>query len=287
MSLQDSSQFIHRAAETIFTADALLITAGAGIGVDSGLPDFRGDQGFWRAYPALRGYSFIDMANPKWFATDPHRAWGFYGHRLNLYRSTRPHQGFHILKRWVCDKDHESFIFTSNVDGQFQKAGFDERIICECHGSIHHVQTFSSQSPIFAASSIHIKVDEEQVRVIGDLPTHPHLSGPIRPNILMFGDSTWCDRRTEAQEERFQAWRHVQHSVKVAVIELGGGTAIPSVRYTGEAFTQRNSAATLIRINPREADVPPALRARSISLAMGAHEALTAIDHAYQRLKDG
>ena len=34
-------------------ADGLLITAGAGMGVDSGLPDFRGTEGFWRAYPAL------------------------------------------------------------------------------------------------------------------------------------------------------------------------------------------------------------------------------------------
>ena len=51
-------------------ADGLLITAGAGMGVDSGLPDFRGQEGFWRAYPALRhqGLSFEDMANPVRFA---------------------------------------------------------------------------------------------------------------------------------------------------------------------------------------------------------------------------
>ena len=40
-----------RAAQVIAEADALLIGAGAGMGVDSGLPDFRGAQGFWRAYP--------------------------------------------------------------------------------------------------------------------------------------------------------------------------------------------------------------------------------------------
>jgi NAD-dependent SIR2 family protein deacetylase len=44
---------IHRAAEAIHAADALLITAGAGMGVDSGLPDFRGNEGFWKAYPVL------------------------------------------------------------------------------------------------------------------------------------------------------------------------------------------------------------------------------------------
>ena len=75
-----------RAAEAIQEAKHLYITAGAGMGVDSGLPDFRGDEGFWRAYPALRGYPFQQMANPRWFVEDPTRAWGFYGHRLNLYR---------------------------------------------------------------------------------------------------------------------------------------------------------------------------------------------------------
>ena len=34
-------------------AEAVLITAGAGIGVDSGLPDFRGNEGFWKAYPPI------------------------------------------------------------------------------------------------------------------------------------------------------------------------------------------------------------------------------------------
>ena len=38
-------------------------------GVDSGLPDFRGNKGFWKAYPPLKkmGVSFMDMASPLWF----------------------------------------------------------------------------------------------------------------------------------------------------------------------------------------------------------------------------
>jgi hypothetical protein len=49
---------VRRAAEVIKAADALLITAGAGMGVDSGLPDFRGAQGFWRAYPVIAKRAF-------------------------------------------------------------------------------------------------------------------------------------------------------------------------------------------------------------------------------------
>jgi len=49
------TQYTQTRTEAIKTADALLITAGAGMGVDSGLPDFRGTQEFWRAYQRIGG----------------------------------------------------------------------------------------------------------------------------------------------------------------------------------------------------------------------------------------
>jgi NAD-dependent SIR2 family protein deacetylase len=126
---------LQRAADAIASADALLIGAGAGMGVDSGLPDFRGNEGFWKAYPpyARLGLSFVELANPRWFRTDPTLAWGFYGHRFNLYRSTSPHEGYPILRRWSRKMPLDSFIYTSNVDGAFQVAGFSpNRILSRC-----------------------------------------------------------------------------------------------------------------------------------------------------------
>ena len=92
-----------RAVKLIQNADALIIAAGAGMGVDSGLPDFRGNQGFWQAYPALAQarLDFAEVANPLAFIAHPRLAWGFYGHRLGLYRSTVPHRGFAILAQWA------------------------------------------------------------------------------------------------------------------------------------------------------------------------------------------
>jgi NAD-dependent SIR2 family protein deacetylase len=126
------------AAERIAKADAIVIAAGAGIGVDSGLPDFRGNDGFWNAYPASAKaqINFTEIANPGVFHQQPELAWGFYGRRLDLYRKTVPHAGFDILKKWA-DAKTGSWVFTSNVDGQFQKAGFAKQQIHECHGSIH------------------------------------------------------------------------------------------------------------------------------------------------------
>ena len=95
----DLTSQIERAADAVRNASALVIGAGAGMGVDSGLPDFRGSEGFWKAYPAFRGKQFSQISNPIWFQTDPAQAWGFFGHRYNLYRNTVPHEGFQALKR--------------------------------------------------------------------------------------------------------------------------------------------------------------------------------------------
>ena len=112
------------------------------MGVDSGLPDFRGNQGFWKAYPALgrKGMGFYDAASPATFVRDPHLAWGFYGHRLALYRATEPHPGFALLRDWAQRLPrlvHGLFVFTSNVDGQFQKAGHDPARLVEVYGQAH------------------------------------------------------------------------------------------------------------------------------------------------------
>ena len=84
------------------------------------------------------------MANPRWFRDDPSLAWGFYGHRFNLYRKTIPHKGFEILVKKFKVENIPTFIFTSNVDGQFQKAGFPENLIMECHGAIMHLKCMES-----------------------------------------------------------------------------------------------------------------------------------------------
>jgi NAD-dependent SIR2 family protein deacetylase len=248
-----------QAAAAIRAADALLITAGAGMGVDSGLPDFRGNQGFWKAYPAVArlGLSFAEMANPMWFQNNPNLAWAFYGHRLNLYRRTTPHEGFAKLLAWANHKPEGYFVFTSNVDGQFQKAGFDPDRVVECHGSIHHFQCAKvCTRSVWDAAQEQVHVDENAFCATNPLPLCRHCGGMARPNILMFGDGSWIPDATAAQHKRFDQWlkKLKEKSARLMVIELGAGTAIPTVRLTSESVSEE-LRANFIRINPREFDV--------------------------------
>lgn len=268
------SGMLSEAHRALAEADALLITAGAGMGVDSGLPDFRGTEGFWRAYPAIAalGLRFEEMANPEWFGRDPTLAWAFYGHRLNLYRATVPHAGFALLLRMAATKRLGHFIFTSNVDGQFQRAGFPLSRIVECHGSIHHFQCLRRCTrDIMDGSSLEVRLDMEKFRAQTPLPQCPRCGGPVRPNVLMFDDGDWFPERTSAQRSALQNWLESvsRQQGRLVIIELGAGSAIPTVRLFSER-TARELGGHLIRINPREAEVPSG----HFSLSYGALEGL-------------
>jgi len=274
----DTHETLQRAAQLLKAADAIIITAGAGMGVDSGLPDFRGDEGFWNAYPAYRhlGLAFSDMANPRWFEDNPSLAWGFYGHRLNLYRSTTPHAGFDVLRRFANKMKHAAFVFTSNVDGAFQKAGFDPQRIVECHGSIHHVQcTAGCGVGILDADDVQVKVDPKTFEAQGPLPKCPRCGELLRPNILMFGDPMWEYARADSQEQRMVEWTQdlVERRAALVILEVGAGTHIPSVRARSSSLSNRLNAP-LVRINTRDPEGPRG----TLSLPMKAKEALIELE---------
>ena len=282
------------AAKEISKADGLLVTAGAGMGVDSGLPDFRGTEGFWRAYPPFRalGLRFEEVANPRWFGDDPARAWGFYGHRLGLYRGTAPHRGFALLARWGARRPRGAFVYTSNVDGHFQKAGFAEERVVECHGSLSFLQCLGEcGAGIFPAGEAKVDVDPATFRASPPFPSCPRCHGLARPNVLMFGDWGWESGRTDAQERRLAAWLDSLEG-PVVVVECGAGTAIPTVRTFGERVVT-GMGGLLVRVNAREAAVGPTERAfdvplgrcgRGLGLPLGALDALEAIDAALLRV---
>jgi NAD-dependent SIR2 family protein deacetylase len=269
-------QELQRAAEAIRQADALLIGAGAGMGVDSGLPDFRGTQGFWRAYPPYEklGLDFIAVANPRWFTADPTLAWGFYGHRLNLYRATQPHTGFRILLSWARRMRARAFVFTSNVDGHFQRAGFEPEAVAEVHGSVHYMQCRDRCGcEIFSADNHQVVIDEASMRAQEPLPACPNCGGLARPNILMFGDWDWDETRSAAQQARMENWIHSVLGKRLVIIECGAGMAVPTVRRFCEEMAAQTSG-TLVRINTGEPSAPRG----HIALPIGSLQALEAID---------
>jgi NAD-dependent SIR2 family protein deacetylase len=277
-SPDQAQEAVRRVAELLARADALLITAGAGMSVDSGVPDFRSPQGLWRAYPPLAklGLSFEQMAQPRWFASSPEMAWAWYGHRQQLYRQATPHGGYRILRGWAQAMPAGSFVVTSNVDGQFLAAGFPERSLLEVHGSVHRRQCATPCSDqIWEADTPTFEIDLAALRAEGELPRCPHCGAIARPNVLMFNDWGWVDIVTREQQRRFDEWLAGLQTRRVVVLECGAGTAIPTIRRIGEWVAGR-SLGTLVRVNP----AVEAAAESVVTLEMPALRALTLISEA-------
>jgi NAD-dependent SIR2 family protein deacetylase len=164
-------------------------------------------------------------------------------------------------------------VFTSNVDGHFQRTGFREARIAECHGSIHQLQCMlPCCEAVWPADEFLPEVDAEACRLLNAPPSCPWCGGMARPNILMFGDGSWRAQRAEQQEQRLETW--LDSVTRLVVVEIGAGSAIPSVRRFGRLALE-SRAGVLIRINPREAEVQ---RAQDIAIASPGLAALQAID---------
>jgi NAD-dependent SIR2 family protein deacetylase len=272
----DLSARLEEAASRLRAARALVVAAGAGMGVDSGLPDFRSEGGFWRAYLAYArlGISFYDMATPDHFERDPAFAWGFYGHRLDMYRRTVPHDGFQILLNWRERFALDTFVVTSNVDGQFQRAGFPDDRVCEAHGSIHHLQCTRPCSSAIDDNYEDVPVDADTMRA-SRVPRCPRCGAVARPNVLMFSDADWISARTDAQHGRLIEFLRAHAADPLVVIEIGAGLAVPTIRRLTESLAMRTGVFG-IRMNPREAEISPP----HLSLPCNALDGLRGIDAA-------
>lgn len=261
---------IEMAADAIRAADGILISAGAGMSIDSGLPDFRGGQGLWTAYPKLAhlNISFIDMCNPKAFKENPELCWGWYGHRIKDYRRAIPHQGFKMLQKIAKLPSNGHYVFTSNVDGHFQKSGFDPSRIVECHGTVHKLQcTRNCKLDTWTADDLEPVVDLYECRWMGELPTCPHCGMLARPNVMMFSDLYYARTESELAHAACQEWMNTCKNI--VGIEIGAGNAVPTVRWYNQDFT-----TTLIRINPTDYDSP---REQDIGIPLGGLDGITAL----------
>lgn len=141
--------------------------------------------------------------------------------------------------------------------------------MAECHGSIHHLQCLDGCHPdIWPADDFQPEVDDERCLLLNEPPKCLQCGGMARPNILMFNDGEWLEQRFREQEAKLEEW--LESVKRLVIIEIGAGTAIPSVRHFSEFMR-----GFLIRVNPGEPALPT--HVRGVSLAMPALNALRGI----------
>jgi NAD-dependent SIR2 family protein deacetylase len=100
-----------------------------------------------------------------------------------------PHLGFRLLKKWAMSKPNGYAVFTSNIDGQFQKAGFAADHVTECQGRISWLQCITPCThDIWPAKDF---VISQNYASQTELPKCPQCGALARPNVLLSNDTTW------------------------------------------------------------------------------------------------
>lgn len=119
-----------------------------------------------------------------------------------------------------------------------------------------------------------------RVAATSPLPRCAMSGAPARPCVLMFGDGGVNCERIDAQHERYRRWLDaLPERAKLAVVEVGAGLAVPTVRRIAENATHRFARATLVRVNLDDSEVPRSLGERGVSVGgLGALDALSRID---------
>lgn len=232
----DTQQHIEKIANAIRNADGVVITAGAGMGVDAGIPDFRGKSGLWTAEKD----NFMKFSDGSAWEERPLEAWNFYISRLIKYSKLEPHRGYYDLQKI----HHDTFVVTSNVDGHFKRSGWDQKKIYEIHGNLEWIQC-----------SVHCCTDmqpmpqfENELSELSQAPHCPHCGAVSRPVVLMFNDSRFVGTEAMKQSLRYLDWAVDKENI--IGIEIGAGTTVPSIRMFGVQQTQM-----LIRINPHDHEI--------------------------------
>lgn len=256
---------MNRLAKTwIEQADAILICAGAGMSVKEGEMVYTNPEDFAAHYPFLpkwgyrTGYEamglFADTSVPITVK------WAFWAKHLdNMRWRFEPNDGYHGLRQLVDTKDH--FVLTSNVDGCFERAGFDPRRIYTPQGEWTYLQCMKPcrDDSVFEARPY---LDQLLPSISKDgyipkemVPKCPRCGGDMFGNVR---GGSWFLHHTkyDSQSKALRQWMEQQVGRQVVVIEVGAGFNTPMVtRWPVESFV-REIKGKLIRINPSDPELP-------------------------------
>src|SRR6266487_5379963 len=107
----------------------VLVLIGAGVSAESGIPTFRGKDGYWRNLDPAQ------LATPEAFARDPKLVWEWYRERRHRIRNAQPNAAHAAITRLAQHAD-EFLLVTQNVDDLHARAGLAKEKMVQIHGDI-------------------------------------------------------------------------------------------------------------------------------------------------------
>ena len=255
--------------EALNTADAVVVGAGAGLSASAGLT-YSGER-FRRYFGDFQAkYGIRDMYSGGFYPFESlEEYWAWWSRQILVNRYEKaPAPVYENLLRLVRDRDY--FVLTTNVDHQFQLAGFDKKRLFYTQGDYGlwqcskpcHQETYDNEETVRRMFA-----EQREMRVPAELIPHcPKCGRPMTMNLRC--DSTFVqDEGWYAAARRYEDFLRHHKGMRVLFLELGvGGNTPVIIKYPFWKMTLENRKATYACVNQEEAHIPPEIRKRSICL---------------------
>ena len=148
----------------------VLVITGAGVSAESGIPTFRGKDGYWRNLDPTK------LATPEAFARDPKLVWEWYRERRQRIRNARPNAAHEAIARLAQNTD-EFLLVTQNVDDLHERAGVSPEKRVQIHGDIFVTRCSRCDFGFIE------RTEEQQ-----EIPTCTKCAALMRPGVVWFGE---------------------------------------------------------------------------------------------------
>lgn len=263
------SDKITQLAEKISSADAVIIGAGAGLSTSAGFT-YSGER-FDRYFTDFKEkYGFTDMYYGGFY---PYKMleeyWAYWSRYIYINRHTdAPKPVYADLLRLVKDKDY--FVITTNVDHQFQKAGFDKKRLFYTQGDYG---LFQCSKPCcnktYDNESIVKEMIERQknMKIPTELIPKCPVCGALMTMNLRADDTFVQDEGWYAASERYSDFLRRHKNLNVLYLELGVGSNTPVIiKYPFWKMSAENKNAFYACINLGEAVCPEQIKKKSVCL---------------------
>lgn len=201
MMQSDALRQIDRLAQALVRWRHGVALTGAGLSVDSGIPDFRSPGGLWERFDPLE-YATIDA-----FREDPERVWRMLVELDQLLGAARPNPGHLALAR-LEERGLLDGIVTQNVDNLHQAAG--SKTVVEFHGNGRRLCCLRCRR----------SVEADQARGLGMPPRCPACQNVLKPDVVFFGEAI--------PDHAMQASLELLRSCKVMIVVATSGTVAPA-----------------------------------------------------------
>ena len=260
---------IRRLKQKIVTADAIVIGAGAGLSTAAGFT-YSGERFEKYFSDFIQKYGFSDMYSGGFFPFEsPEEHWAYWSRYIYINRYMDVDNGtYKTLLSLVKDKDY--FVLTTNVDHQFQKAGFDKHRLFYTQGDYGLFQclepccqkTFDNEEFIRRMYN-----EQKNMRVPFELiPKCPECGKPMTMN-LRADDKFVQDEGWYKARERYADFLRRHEGMHMLFLELGVGFNTPVIiKYPFWKINEKNPNAVYACINFNEAFCPEELEKKSICI---------------------